>query len=90
MMGLLLALISSFGSPKLHFRPTDIYNENWPLKLGQHEVSRMPVERNPRGFLPLGSWFSEALLPIAFKARYQGDPLSESRTNADGVISISG
>ena len=40
----------------------------------------------PLGFLANSTWFSEALLPTAFKARYRGDPLSESRTNADVVI----
>lgn len=37
-------------------------------------------------FLPYSTWFSEALLPTAFKARFSGDPLAESRTNADVVI----
>ena len=31
-------------------------------------------------------WYSEALLPSAFLARFQGDPLAESWTHADGVI----
>jgi hypothetical protein len=38
------------------------------------------------GFLPESTWFSEALLPTAFKARFRGDRLAESRTHADGVI----
>ena len=46
----------------------------------------IPDETFPLGFLHGSTWFSEVLLPTAFKARFQGDPLSEARTNADGVI----
>lgn len=85
-MDLLSELISSFDPSKPHFRPTELYNENWLLKLVLHQASRMEDVSFPLGFQSDSTWFSEALLPTAFKARYQGDPLSESRTNADGVI----
>ena len=85
-MDLLSELISSFDPSNPHFRPTELYNESWLMKLVFHQASTIPDETFPLGFLPGSTWFSEALLPTAFKARYQGDRLSESRTNADGVI----
>ena len=37
-------------------------------------------------FLPEATWYSEALLPTPFKARFRGDPRAEARTHADGII----
>lgn len=85
-MELLSDLIYSFDPSNPHFRPTELYNENWLLKLALHQASKMNDASFPLGFKPSSTWFSESLLPTAFKARYQGDQLSESRTNADGVI----
>ena len=85
-MDLLTELISSFDPSNPHFRHTELYNESWLLKLVLHQASSIPESAFPLGFLPVSTWFSEGLLPTAFKARFQGDPLSESRTNADGVI----
>jgi hypothetical protein len=85
-MDLLSELISSFDPSNPHFRPTELYNESWLMKLVFHQAYTIPDEKFPLGFLPGSTWFSEALLPTAFKARFQGDRLSESRTNADGVI----
>jgi len=85
-MDLLSNLITSFDPQNPNFRPTELYNESWMIKLVLREASKISVSEFPIGFLPGGNWFSEALLPSAFGARYQGDPLSESRTNADGVI----
>ena len=85
-MDLLSELFSSFDPSNPHFRPTELYNESWLMKLTFHQASMIADETFPLGFLPGSTWFSEALLPSAFQARFQGDPLSESRTNADGVI----
>lgn len=85
-MDLLSELISSFDPSNPNFRPTELYNESWLIKLVLHQASKIPDETFPLGFLPGSTWFSEALLPTAFKARYQGDPLSEARTHADCVI----
>ena len=85
-MDLLSELISSFDPANPHFRPTELYNESWLIKLVFHQTSTIVDETFPLGFLHGSTWFSEGLLPTAFKARFQGDPLSESRTNADGVI----
>ena len=85
-MKLLSNLINSFDPENPNFRPTELYNESWLVKLVLREASNLSDSEFPIGFLPESSWFSEALLPSAFGARYQGDPLSESRTNADGVV----
>ena len=85
-MDLLSELISSFDPSNPHFRPTELYNESWLLKLVLHQASTIPDITFPLGFLPRSTWFSAGLLPTVFKARSQGDPLSEARTNADGVI----
>jgi hypothetical protein len=79
-------LISSFDPAFPNFRPTELYNENWLLKLVLRQASTIQDQSFPLGFLTGSTWFSEALLPTAFKPRYRGDPLGESRTNADGVI----
>ena len=85
-MDLLHDLISSYDPAKPNFRPTEIYNERWLIKLVFHQAAKIIDEEFPLGFLPGSTWFSEGLLPSAFLPRWQGDPLGESRTNADGVI----
>ena len=85
-MRILTELISSFDAENPNFRPTEIYNENWLVKLIMWQASTIFNRDFPLGFLPGSTWFSEPLLPTAFKARFRGDKLSESRTNADGVI----
>jgi len=85
-MDLLLNLISSFDPENPNFRPTEIYNENWLLKIVLQQLSTVETGDYPLGFLPESSWFSEGLLPTAFQARYRGDPRAESRTSADGVV----
>lgn len=69
-----------------NFPPTLIYNEGWLLRLFLDWFSNHNVPNHPLEFLPSSWWFSEALLPSAFLARYRGDPLAESWTHADGVI----
>jgi hypothetical protein len=85
-MNLLSDLINSFDPSDPNYRPTEIYNESWLIKLVLQQVSRMSDRSHPLGFLDGSKWYSEAMLPSAFQARYRGDKLSESRTNADGVI----
>lgn len=85
-MDLLLNLISSFDLQNPNFRTTEIYNENWLLKIVLQQLSLLEDGDYPLGFLPESDWFSEGLLPTAFQARYQGDRLAESRTHADGLI----
>ncbi len=85
-MNLVSELINSFDPADPNFRPTEIYNESWLIKLVMHYASSIKDPNFPINFHPGSTWYSEALLPTTFKARYQGDKLSESRTNADGVI----
>jgi hypothetical protein len=46
----------------------------------------MVGDDSPLAFLPGATWFSEALLPTAFRSRGGKDKLAESRTSADSVI----
>lgn len=85
-MHILANLIDQFNPEKPNFRPTEIYNENWMLKTLLHQASSTNLPHWPLSFLKDAKWFSEAMLPTAFKARYRGDKLAESRTNADAVI----
>jgi hypothetical protein len=85
-MDLLSSFISSFDPTKPNFRPTELYNESWLIKIVLHQAAGFEYDGFPLGFLPGSTWFSEGLLPTIFKARYRGDKLAESRTNADGVI----
>lgn len=85
-MDILSDLLSSFDPTNPNFRPTEIYNECWLIKLVLHQSSTIPDNNFPLGFQPGCSWFSEGLLPTAFKPRDRKDPLGEGRTNADGVI----
>lgn len=85
-MDLISRLISSFDPDQPNFRPTELYNESWLIKIILDQASEIEDQDFILSFLPNSGWFSEGLLPTAFKERYRGDPLSESRTNADGVI----
>jgi hypothetical protein len=85
-MDIFSELISSFDPKAPNFRPTEIYQESWLIKLVLHQASTLKDEDLFLGFLPKRTWYSESQLPTAFKARFRGDPLSESRTNADGAI----
>ncbi|MGB2955969.1 MAG: hypothetical protein WBB64_08385 [Anaerolineales bacterium] len=86
MLSILTDLLSAYDPESPHFRPTEIYNESWLVKLIMSQASSIPAEDHPLSFLPGSSWYSEALLPTAFKAQKKGDHLAESRTNADVVI----
>ena len=85
-MNVVSELIASFDPKQPYFRPTEIYNESWLIKVVLHHASTIKDTDHYLGFLPGSTWFSEGILPTAFKARFRGDPLSEARTNADGVI----
>lgn len=82
----LKSLLDSCAEPTPHFPPTLLYNEGWVLRLVLHWFSKNSVIEHPLAFPSDCFWFSEALLPSPFLPRYRGDPLSESRTHADGVI----
>ena len=85
-MDLISRLFSSFDPAQPNFRPTELYNESWLIKIVLNLASEIEAEDFILGFRSDSRWFSEGLLPTAFKGRYRGDQLSESRTSADGVI----
>jgi hypothetical protein len=85
-MRIITDLIEDFDIENPHFRPTEIHNENWLLKAFLHLVDETHLSGSHFSFSKGASWFSEAMLPTAFRARYRGDQRAEARTNADGVI----
>jgi hypothetical protein len=85
-LNILADLLESFDPEHPNFRPTEIYNEGWLLRGFLHHAAQTDLGDSPFAFAEGSTWFSEALLTTAFKARYRGDPLAESRTHADGVI----
>ena len=56
------------------------------MRLVLHHAYQPPYQSHPLSFQPASTWFSEGLLPTAFKPAFQSDPRGETRTNADGVI----
>ena len=69
------------------FPPTELFNENWLMRLVLDWFATSREEPHPMAPIdPDASWYSEALLPSAFLPRYRGDRLAESRTHADGLI----
>lgn len=68
------------------FPPTDLYNEGWLLRIILDWFARQKPSVHELSFSQGCIWFSEALLPTQFLARFRGDPLAESWTHADGII----
>lgn len=85
-MNIVAKLIEEFDPKHPTFRPTEIYNEGWLLRCLLHQFSTIKVSNFPITFHAGSTWFSEAILPTAFKARERGDESAEKETNADGVI----
>jgi len=79
-------LIQEAGGDNPPFPPTDIFNETWLLRVVLDWFSNHRQFAHKLTPVDGGSWFSEALLPSAFLARYRNDTLSESWTHADAVI----
>jgi len=79
-------LLESCTTENPSFPPTLIYNEGWLLRLVLDWFLTHNVPNHLLDFHANAKWFSEALLPSAFLARFRGDPLAESWTHADGVI----
>jgi hypothetical protein len=88
---ILIELLKEFDPKNPTFRPTEIYNEGWLLRILLNECSKPNYSGELLKFFKGATWFSEAMLPTKFKARSKKelgykDKLGESRTNADGVI----
>jgi hypothetical protein len=79
-------LLKRCGGPEKNIPPTDLYNEGWILRIVLDWLSINPGIDHELAFAVSDQWYSEALLPSAFLARFQGDKLAESWTHADGVI----
>ena len=80
------ALLKKCDTPDTNIPPTDLYNEGWLLRLVLDWLSAHPGIDHDLAFTSTDKWYAGALLPSAFQARYSGDILAESRTQADGVI----
>lgn len=80
------ALLESCTGAAPRFPPTLLYNEGWLLRLVLDWFSTHPIPDHPLTCSENAQWFSEALLPSPFLARYKGDHLAETWTHADGVI----
>ena len=68
-----------------------LYNEGWMLNLILDWFATHPTEKDSTKELsfciPGGAkWYSESLLPTAFRARQKKDKLAEKETHADGAI----
>jgi hypothetical protein len=74
------------NSDERNFPATIFYNEGWLLRLVVDWLSRNPQVGHALTFASGARWFSEALLPSQFLARYRGDRLAEGWTHADAVI----
>ena len=83
---LLLEMLRSAASDQPLFPPTLIYNEGWFLRLILDLFTMDSVQDYPLTLADGARWFSEALMPSAFLARYRGDNLAENWTHADGVV----
>ena len=79
-------ILASAGTPTPTIRPTALYNEGWMLQLILDWAHDHAPETHRLAFLPEARWYTEALLRPQFLARWRGDDLAESWSNADGVI----
>ncbi len=87
-LGVHTDLLETFDPENSNFRPTEIYHEGWLLREFLHHAAQTDLGDSPLAFAEGSTWFSEALLLTAFKARGRGDLQTESRTHADGVIEV--
>src|ERR1700687_6076259 len=80
------SLLQSLTTAQPIMPPTELYCEGWLLRIILDWYSTHRVNDHPLAFSEQAHWFSEALLPSAFRPRTRGDLLGESRSHADGVI----
>ena len=79
-------ILEACGTENEVFPATELYNEGWMLRIILDWFSHHPAGPHPLCFSLNARWYSEALLPSPFLAKYRGDSLSESWTHADGVV----
>lgn len=85
-LNVVVGLLKRCDSDETVFPPTDLYNEGWLLRVILDWFSKQAPTDHELSFSDGCTWFSEALLPPQFLARYRGDKLAESWTHADGII----
>ena len=81
-----LTILQSLTDSQPVLPPTELYSEGWLLRLVIDWHAGGGRSGTPLDFSEGARWFSEALLPSAFKPRFRRDPLGEARSHADGVI----
>ena len=79
-------LLARCGTTESVMPPTELYNEGWMLRLVLDWFDRNHLVEHALAIMPQARWYSEALLPSAFRPRHRGDRRAESFTHADGVI----
>src|SRR5437763_15437260 len=80
------AMLEACEAGTAAFPPTELYNEDWLLRIVLDWFEGHGGDRYPLSPRPGARWFSQAWLPSAFLPRYRGDRLAEARSHADGVI----
>ncbi|MGP0063324.1 MAG: hypothetical protein ACLQGP_06935 [Isosphaeraceae bacterium] len=80
------AMLEACEAGTAAFPPTELFNEDWLLRIILDWFARHGGDRYPLSPMPGARWFSQAWLPSAFLTRYRGDRLAEARTHADGVL----
>src|SRR4029077_20839642 len=80
------AMLEACEAGTAAFPPTELYNEDWLLRIVLDWFTGHGGDRYPLSPMPGARWFSQAWLPSAFMSRYRGDPLAEAGTHADAVL----
>jgi hypothetical protein len=80
------AMLKACEAGTAAFPPTELFNEDWLLRIILDWFARHGGDRYRLAPMPGARWFSQAWLPSAFLSRYRGDRLAEARTHADGVL----
>ena len=79
-------ILASAGTPTPTIRPTALYNEGWMLQLILDWAHDHAPETHRLAFLPEARWVYRGVVAASVPARWRGDDLAESWSNADGVI----
>jgi hypothetical protein len=82
----ILDILTTTVSETPQLPATIIFNEGWMLRLMLDALAQVPALEHRLAFEPHATWYSEALLPSAFRPRNRADALSESYTHADAGI----
>ena len=59
-------ILEEADKEQYHFRPAEIYNETWLLRIILDWFAARNDVSHPWAFLPNSNWISEAILPSAF------------------------